>query len=133
VLEAASLPHHFGLGCDVNHSKMMVLRLAQKAAPATGSEQFGVTQITRNTSAPGHDAGIEQGSRQNPEDTMYLEITCKAVLFTLIGLFAIAPVVMNNSAVALSSTESKVATRGAPASSVCNILYPVPCAYVQPW
>jgi hypothetical protein len=113
---------------------MMVLRLAQKAAPATGSDQFGVTQVTRSTSAPGHDAGVEQGSRQNPEDTMYLEITCKAVLFTLIGLFAIAPVVMNSSsAVARSSAESRVVTRSPPASSVCNIIYPVPCAYVQPW
>jgi hypothetical protein len=66
VLEAANLPHHFGLGCDVNHSKMMVSRLAQKAAPA--SDQFAVTQITRSTSAPGHDAGVEQGRRQNAED-----------------------------------------------------------------
>ena len=65
---------------------------------------------------------------------MYMEITCKAALFALIGLFAIAPVVMNSrSAVARSSAESRVITRTAPASSVCNILYPVPCAYVQPW
>jgi hypothetical protein len=42
--------------------------------------------------------------------------------------------VMNSSsAVARSSAESRVVTRSAPASSVCNILYPVPCAYVQPW
>jgi hypothetical protein len=42
--------------------------------------------------------------------------------------------VMNSrSAVARSSAESRVITRTAPASSVCNILYPVPCAYVQPW
>jgi hypothetical protein len=64
---------------------------------------------------------------------MYLEIAWKAALFTLIGLFVLATVVMNNSAVARSSTESKVATRSAPASSVCDILYPVPCSFVQPW
>jgi hypothetical protein len=62
-----------------------------------------------------------------------MEITWKAALFAIIGLFVLATVVMNNSAVARSSTESKVGTRSAPASSVCNILYPVPCAYVQPW
>jgi hypothetical protein len=65
---------------------------------------------------------------------MYLDITCKAVLFTLIGLFAIAPVVMNSStAVARSGAESRVVIRSTPASSVCNILYPAPCNYVQPW
>jgi hypothetical protein len=64
---------------------------------------------------------------------MYMELTWKAVLFTLIGLFVLATVVMDNSAVARSSTESKVATRSARASSVCNILYPAPCSYVQPW
>jgi hypothetical protein len=64
---------------------------------------------------------------------MYMDITWKAALLTIIGLFVLATVVMNNSAVARSSTESKVATRSAPTSSVCNILYPVPCNYVQPW
>jgi hypothetical protein len=51
----------------------------------------------------------------------------------IIGLFVLATVVMNSSAVARSSTESKAATRSAPANSICNILYPVPCSYVQPW
>jgi hypothetical protein len=64
---------------------------------------------------------------------MYMEITWKAALFTLIGLFVLATVVMNTSAVARSSTESKVAAGVAPASSICNILYPVPCSYVLPW
>ena len=64
---------------------------------------------------------------------MSMEITWKAALLTVIGLFVLATVVMNNSAVARSSTESKVATRSAPASSVCNILFPAPCSYVQPW
>jgi hypothetical protein len=63
---------------------------------------------------------------------MYMEITLKAALFMLIGLFAIAPVVMNSSAVARSSA-GRVVTHSAPASSVCNVLYPVPCTYVQPW
>jgi hypothetical protein len=64
---------------------------------------------------------------------MYIDITWKIALPALVGLFVLATIVMNNTAVARSSTESKVATRGAPASSVCNILYPVPCSYVQPW
>jgi hypothetical protein len=63
---------------------------------------------------------------------MYIDITWKTALPALIGLFAVATVVMNSGAVAGSSTESKAATRSAPASSVCNVLYPVPCAYVQP-
>jgi hypothetical protein len=64
---------------------------------------------------------------------MYMDITWKAALFTTIGLFVLAPGVMNSSAVARGSTESKVVTHGATASSVCNVLYPVPCTYVQPW
>jgi hypothetical protein len=64
---------------------------------------------------------------------MGMEITWKAALFALIGVFVLATVVMNNSAVAGRSAERKVATRGAPPSSICNILYPVPCSYVQPW
>jgi hypothetical protein len=64
---------------------------------------------------------------------MYMEITWKAALFTIIGLFVLATVVMNSSAVARSSTESKAATRNAPASSICDIHYPAPCSYVQPW
>jgi hypothetical protein len=40
--------------------------------------------------------------------------------------------VMNSSAVAHSNRESRSITRTAPASSVCNVLYPVPCAFVQP-
>jgi hypothetical protein len=64
---------------------------------------------------------------------MYMDTTWKAALFTIIGLFVLATVVMDNSAVARNSIESKVATRVAPASSVCDILYPVPCSYVQPW
>jgi hypothetical protein len=64
---------------------------------------------------------------------MYIDITWKTALPALIGLFAIAAVVMNSDAVARSSAESRVVSRSAPASSACNILYPVPCAYVQPW
>jgi hypothetical protein len=63
---------------------------------------------------------------------MYIDITWKIALPTLVGLFVIAIVVMNSSAVARSSAESRAVTRSAPASSVCNILYPVPCAFVQP-
>jgi hypothetical protein len=64
---------------------------------------------------------------------MYIDITWKIALPALVGLFAIATVVMNSGAVARSSTESGGVSRSAPGSSVCNILYPVPCAYVQPW
>ena len=64
---------------------------------------------------------------------MYIDITWKTALPALVGLFAVATVVMNSGAVASSSAESRVVTRSAPASSVCNILYPVPCSYVQPW
>jgi hypothetical protein len=34
--------------------------------------------------------------------------------------------------IARTSTQSTGITRSAPANSVCNILYPVPCAFVQP-
>jgi hypothetical protein len=68
---------------------------------------------------------------------MYIDIIWKTLLPTLIGLFVIAAIVINSSAhgssIAHSNTESRAVTRSAPASSVCNILYPVPCAYVQPW
>jgi hypothetical protein len=64
---------------------------------------------------------------------MYIDITWKIALPALIGLFVIATVVMNSSAVARSSPDSKGATRSTPANSVCNVLYPIPCAYVQPW
>jgi hypothetical protein len=64
---------------------------------------------------------------------MYIDITWKIALPALIGLFAVATVMMNSGAVARNSTESRVVTRSAPTSSVCNILYPVPCSYVQPW
>jgi hypothetical protein len=64
---------------------------------------------------------------------MYIDITWKIALPALVGIFVLATIVMSNSAVARSSTESKVATRNAPASSVCNILYPAPCGYDQPW
>jgi hypothetical protein len=62
-----------------------------------------------------------------------MEITWKAALFALIGLFVLATVAMNNSAFARLGTEKKVATRGALPNSICNILYPIPCSYVQPW
>jgi hypothetical protein len=65
--------------------------------------------------------------------TMYIDITWKIALPALVGLFVIATIVMNGSAVARSSAESKGFTRGVPAGSVCNILYPIPCAFVQPW
>jgi hypothetical protein len=67
---------------------------------------------------------------------MYIDIIWKTALPTLIGLFVIAAFVMNGSAQGngiAHSSESRSVTRSAPASSVCNILYPVPCAYVQPW
>jgi len=63
---------------------------------------------------------------------MYIDITWKIALPAFVGLFVIATVVMNSGAVARSSNESRGITRSAPPSSVCNILYPVPCAYVQP-
>jgi hypothetical protein len=58
---------------------------------------------------------------------MYIDIIWKTALFTFIGLFVIAAVVMNSSAV------SRGVTRSAPTSSVCNILYPTPCNSVEPW
>jgi hypothetical protein len=69
---------------------------------------------------------------------MYIDITWKIELPVLIGLFVIATVVMNSSSaqsrgVARTNTQSTGITRSAPTSSVCNILYPVPCAFVQPW
>jgi hypothetical protein len=64
---------------------------------------------------------------------MYMDISWKAALFTIIGIFVLATVVMNSSAVARSSTESKAVNRSAPANSICNILYPAPCSDVQPW
>jgi hypothetical protein len=57
-------------------------------------------------------------------------MTWKIGLPALVGLFVTAAVVMNSSAVA-HTRESRSITR-APASSVCNVLYPVPCASVQP-
>jgi hypothetical protein len=63
---------------------------------------------------------------------MYIDITWKIALPVLVGLFVIATVVMNSGAIARSGTEGRGVTRSAPPSSVCNILYPVPCAYVQP-
>jgi len=64
---------------------------------------------------------------------MYIDITWKIALPALIGLFVTATVVMSSSAVAQSRPDSKGATRSTSASSVCNALYPVPCAYVKPW
>jgi hypothetical protein len=58
---------------------------------------------------------------------MYMDIILKTALFALIGLFVIATVVMNSSAV------SRGVSRSAPTSSVCNILYPAPCNSVEPW
>lgn len=62
---------------------------------------------------------------------MYIDITWKIGLPALVGLFVTAAVVMNSSAVAHGNRESRSITRTAPASSVCNVLYPVPCAFVQ--
>jgi hypothetical protein len=69
----------------------------------------------------------------NPEDPMYIDLTWKIALPALIGLFIIATVVMNSGAIAQSRPDSRGATRSTSTSSVCNVLYPVPCAYVQPW
>jgi hypothetical protein len=68
---------------------------------------------------------------------MYIDITWKIALPALVGLFVIATVAMNISSaesrgIARTSTQSTSVTRSAPASSVCNIVYPVPCAFVQP-
>lgn len=63
---------------------------------------------------------------------MYIDITWKIALPALVGLFVTATVVMNNSAVAQSGRETRSISRTAPASSVCDVLYPVPCAFVQP-
>jgi hypothetical protein len=68
---------------------------------------------------------------------MYIDVTWKIGLPALIGLFVIATVVMNSSSaqsrgISRTSTPSTGITRSAPANSVCNILYPVPCAFVQP-
>jgi len=58
---------------------------------------------------------------------MYMDIILKTALFSLIGLFVIATVVMNSGAV------TRGVTRSAPTSSVCNVLYPAPCNFVEPW
>jgi hypothetical protein len=68
---------------------------------------------------------------------MYIDIIWKTALPALIGLFVISTVVMNSSSaqsrgIARTSTQSTDTTRSAPANSVCNILYPIPCAFVQP-
>jgi hypothetical protein len=68
---------------------------------------------------------------------MYMYITCKTALLTLIGLFAIATVVMNSGAesrsIARSGVESRVVARSAPVNSVCDILYPAPCVFDERW
>jgi hypothetical protein len=65
---------------------------------------------------------------------MYIDLTWKIGLPALIGLFALAIVAMNSTtSVARTGTESRGVTRSAPTSSVCNILYPIPCDYVRPW
>ena len=70
---------------------------------------------------------------------MYIDITWKIALPALVGLSVIATVVMNSSSaesrgIARTSTQSTGVTRSASSpSSVCNILYPVPCAYIQPY
>jgi hypothetical protein len=68
---------------------------------------------------------------------MYIDITWKTALPSLIGLFAIAIVVMNSGAVGSgvgrTGAQNTGITRSAPASSVCNVVYPVPCTFVQPW
>ena len=68
---------------------------------------------------------------------MYIDIIWKTALPALIGLFVISTVVMNSSSaqsrgIARTNTQSTDITRSAPGNSVCNILYPVPCAFVQP-
>jgi hypothetical protein len=69
--------------------------------------------------------------------TMYIDITWKIALPALVGLVVIATVVMNSSGaesrgIARTSAQSTGVTRSALPSSVCNILYPVPCAFIQP-
>jgi len=68
---------------------------------------------------------------------MYIDIIWKIALPALVGLFFTATVVMNSSSaesrgITRTSTQSTGVTRSASPSSVCNILYPVPCAFVQP-
>jgi hypothetical protein len=64
---------------------------------------------------------------------MYIDITWKIFLPALIGLFVLAIVVMNSTARgARTETESRGVDRSAPTDSVCNLLYPIPCAYVRP-
>jgi hypothetical protein len=66
---------------------------------------------------------------------MYVDVIWKTALPSLLGFFAIAAVVMNSSTqgsgIAHSSPESRGVTRSAPASSVCNVLYPVPCDFLE--
>jgi hypothetical protein len=68
---------------------------------------------------------------------MYMYITCKTAILALIGLFAIATVVMNSGAesrgIARSGVESRVVTRGVPISAVCDVLYQAPCVSVDRW
>jgi hypothetical protein len=96
---------------------------------------FAVTQVTRNIPAPGHDAGVEHNLPRLGAHTMYIDITWKIGLPALVGLFVIATVVMNGAAVSASrtGTDSRaVAAPSAPSSSVCNIVYPIPCSYIEP-
>ena len=64
---------------------------------------------------------------------MYIDVIWKTALPSLLGFFVIAAVVMSTqgSGIAHSSPESRGVTRSAPASSVCNILYPVPCDFLE--
>jgi hypothetical protein len=66
---------------------------------------------------------------------MYMDVIWRSALPSLLGFFVIAAVVMNSSTqgggIAHSSPESRGVTRSAPASSVCNILYQVPCDFLE--
>jgi hypothetical protein len=76
-------------------------------APRERGSQFAVTQVTRNIAVLIQYSCMDQ--RPKPirfglnlpkpgGHTMYIYHTCKVALLTLIGLFAVATVVMNSSA-----------------------------------
>jgi hypothetical protein len=91
VIEVQRTPFGaFVLKCDV--PRPLSKALEQHAL-------FAVTQVTRNTPVPGHDAGVEQGTSEPGGPAMYIDIIWKTALPALIGLFAISTVVMNSSAV----------------------------------
>jgi hypothetical protein len=56
----------------------------------------------------------------------------KAALLAFISVFAVATITMNRNAVARSNAEIRSVASSVPGCLVRNIIYPIPCAVVQP-